>query len=143
MSSLPKNFEPALANFLQKIGEKFQPKIDQLLLQRQVKKDILDRIESVQDLIDYLIGETPTIDKNESVWNIGKLPKRLEKRYIDTGDVSPSCLEHLEKCLNTSPDLLKGIQVRFLNHKSGIASKIAPIIFLLILQLSMFEAYNL
>ena len=107
MSSLKKTF--ALANFLHEIGEIFQPKIDHLLSQRQAKKVALDKIESVQDIIDHLSGEIPTI---ESGWNIGKLPRRLEKRYIDTGDVSPAYLEHLEQCLDTSPDLLSGIQVR-------------------------------
>ena len=107
MSSLKKTF--ALANFLHEIGEIFQPKIDHLLCQRQAKKVVLDKIESVQDIIDHLSGEIPSI---ESGWNIGKLPRRLEKRYIDTGDVSPAYLEHLEQCLNTSPDLLSGIQVR-------------------------------
>ena len=107
MSSLKKPF--ALANFLHEIGEIFQPKIDHLLSQRQAKKVVLNKIESVQDIIDHLSGEIPSI---ESGWNIGKLPRRLEKRYIDTGDVSPAYLEHLEQCLDTSPDLLSGIQVR-------------------------------
>ena len=107
MSSLKKTF--ALANFLHEIGEIFQPKIDHLLSQRQAKKVVLDKIESVQDIIDHLSVGIPSI---ESGWNIGKLPRRLEKRYIDTGDVSPAYLEHLEQCLDTSPDLLSGIQVR-------------------------------
>ena len=107
MSSLKKTF--ALANFLHEIGEIFQPKIDHLLSQRQAKKVALDKIESVQDIIDHLSVGIPSI---ESGWNIGKLPRRLEKRYIDTGDVSPAYLEHLEQCLDTSPDLLSGIQVR-------------------------------
>ena len=95
--------------FLEEIGLKFQSKIDELLEQRKVKKDVLDKLESVDDIIEFLSKNGN--DSNEE-WSIEDLPKRVQNRFIDAGDVSPADLEQLEQCLNSSPDLLQGIQVR-------------------------------
>lgn len=98
-----------LPNFLREISAHFQPKIDELISSRKSKKQALDQLHGVQDIIDFCKKDC----QNLGSWSIDKLPKRLEKRYIDAGDVSPADLEHLEQCLSTSPDLLTGIQVRF------------------------------
>ena len=104
-------FTSDLIDFLSEIGEKFQSKIEFLLEQRKIKKIALNKLSNVQDIVEFLNKNTPPL--KEKSWNIEPLPKRLQNRKIDAGDVSPAFLESLERYLSTDPDQLQGIQVDF------------------------------
>ena len=51
--------------------------------------------------------------ETQEQWKIQPLPKRLENRNIDAGDVSPAFIDSLNKYLSTNPNQLQGIQVDF------------------------------
>ena len=104
-------FTSDLIDFLSEIGEKFQSKIEFLLEQRKTKKIALNNLSNAQDIVEFLNKNAPPL--KEKSWNIEPLPKRIQNRKIDAGDVSPAFLESLERYLSTDPDQLQGIQVDF------------------------------
>jgi hypothetical protein len=104
-------FSREAKDFISQIGLKFLPRIKEILDDRKVKKATLNQIANAEHLKDHLTKTAAQVDQSLQ-WKIKDLPDRLTNRHIDAGDVSPACLDQLERCLATCPSQLQGIQVR-------------------------------
>ncbi|XP_014681941.1 PREDICTED: malate synthase-like [Priapulus caudatus] len=90
--------------FIAAMASKFNPKVDEILSNRTIKKLGLDEGEKLPD---FPI-ETQYIREME--WTCAPLPPRLRKRHVDLGDVSPANTNHFERSLQSNA---QGVQTDF------------------------------
>ena len=96
-------FESKAKEFVVEIIEAFDSKIDHLLRERTRIKVSLDATKALPEFAQSRARSDPE-------WQIAPLPKRLENRHLDIGDVAPSDTERLARCLSAN---VQGIQVDF------------------------------
>ncbi|OWF46599.1 uncharacterized protein LOC110455515 [Mizuhopecten yessoensis] len=89
--------------FLDDLVRQFEDAVDQMLINRRLKKLDLDTS-----------GKLPNFPVDDRVrqgdWSVAPIPERLRCRHVDLGDVSPSNIEHFEAALKSTA---QGIQTDF------------------------------
>ncbi|CAG7822456.1 unnamed protein product [Allacma fusca] len=96
-------FTPEALLFLQELVTTFEYRVREILRTRKIKKLILDKVGDIPDF-------APKGSILNTDWKVGPLPKRLQNRHLDLGDVAPSNADHLKAALNAN---VQGIQVDY------------------------------
>jgi len=96
-------FTEEVKDFLGKLVQEFDKEVDDILRQRKLLKL---RYDSDGNLPVF----KPSMARSDTTWKIASLPKRLRKRHLDLGDVSPADTERFTECLRQDVD---GIQTDF------------------------------
>lgn len=90
-------------DFLTRLLLRWEPEVEQILLDRRIKKCLYDKETSLPDF-------PASVPRQDQQWKVSPLPKRLLRRHLDLGDVSPSETERFLQCLQQDVD---GIQTDF------------------------------
>ncbi|XP_020390325.1 malate synthase-like [Rhincodon typus] len=96
---------PEAIQFLAELVSTFDADVDEILRLRINTKLELDRRGGLPEFLPH----TSHIRKDES-WRVEPVPRRLQNRHIDLGDVSPANTEHFTKALCSNA---QGIQTDF------------------------------
>ena len=89
--------------FLGRLVREFDKEVEEILRNRKLIKLQFDQSENLPTF-------QTSLARSDSTWKIAPLPKRLLKRHLDLGDVSPADTERFSECLRQDVD---GIQTDF------------------------------
>nr|XP_022322917.1 uncharacterized protein LOC111124359 [Crassostrea virginica] len=95
---------PEAVQFLSQLIQEFDQKVTQVLQVREWKKLELKQSNSLPDF------DPKSANIRESRWTVSPVPRRLQCRHVDLGDVSPSNTAHFVAALKSSA---QGIQTDF------------------------------
>ncbi|GCC30776.1 hypothetical protein chiPu_0009230 [Chiloscyllium punctatum] len=96
---------PEAIQFLAELVSTFDADVDEILQLRSITKLELDRHGGLPEFLPHTLH----IRKDES-WRVEPVPRRLQNRHVDLGDVSPTNTEHFTKALCSNA---QGIQTDF------------------------------
>ncbi|XP_043530038.1 malate synthase-like [Chiloscyllium plagiosum] len=96
---------PEAIQFLAELVSTFDADVDEMLRLRSITKLELDRHGGLPEFLPHTLH----IRKDES-WRVEPVPRRLQNRHVDLGDVSPTNTEHFTKALCSNA---QGIQTDF------------------------------
>ncbi|XP_072351695.1 malate synthase-like [Scyliorhinus torazame] len=96
---------PEAIKFLAELVSTFDANIDEILRLRIITKLDLDRRCGIPEFLPH----TSHIREDQS-WRVHPVPRRLQNRHIDLGDVSPANTEHFIRALRSNA---QGIQTDF------------------------------
>uniref|UniRef100_UPI00398F0348 malate synthase-like isoform X2 n=1 Tax=Pristiophorus japonicus TaxID=55135 RepID=UPI00398F0348 len=96
---------PEAIQFLAELVSTFDADVDEILQLRMVTKLDLDRHGGLPDFLPH----TSHIREDQS-WKVQPVPRRLQNRHVDLGDVSPANTEHFIRALSSTA---QGIQTDF------------------------------
>uniref|UniRef100_V9KGI5 malate synthase n=1 Tax=Callorhinchus milii TaxID=7868 RepID=V9KGI5_CALMI len=96
---------PEATQFLADLVSTFDADIDEILRLRIARKVELDSHGGLPEFLPH----TSHIREDQS-WKVQPVPRRLQKRHVDLGDVSPTNTEHFIKALRSTA---QGIQTDF------------------------------
>lgn len=95
---------PKAVQFLSELVQEFDQKVTQVLQAREWRKLELKQSDTLPDF------DPSTARIRQSSWTVSPVPRRLQCRHVDLGDVSPSNTSHFVAALKSSA---QGIQTDF------------------------------
>ncbi|KAI0218845.1 Bifunctional glyoxylate cycle protein [Lamellibrachia satsuma] len=90
--------------FVSSLVKAFSSQVDEILQQRKYLKLKIDQTKQLPDF------SSKSLDVRHGDWKVCSIPRRLQCRHVDLGDVSPSNTEHFVAALKSTA---QGIQTDF------------------------------